>query len=105
MVYQRVKLGMFRENLPDRLCHLFYFTLSFRMGFIADKNIKAVTNELVRLERKLTDVFLVKAHHIPNPVSTDYSGPGFIGISSAQPEGHQCLQSLCIVLSRTAYGP
>lgn len=37
MVYQRVKLGVPRENRPDRLRHLFYFTLSFRMGFIAVK--------------------------------------------------------------------
>ncbi|EOC6722681.1 hypothetical protein ACI6NF_004521 [Escherichia coli] len=64
---------MIRENSPDLLRHFFYFTLSFRMGLIADKNIKAVTDELVRLERKLTDVLLVEAHHVPNPVSTDDS--------------------------------
>ncbi len=80
MVYQRVQLSVIRENSPDLLRHFFYFTLSFRMGLIADKNIKAITDELVRLERKLTDVLLVEAHHVPNPVSTDDNGPGAIGV-------------------------
>ena len=105
MVYQRVQLSVVRENSPDRLRLFFYCTLSFRMGLIADKNIKAITDELVRLERKLTDVLLVEAHHVPNPVSTDDNGPGAIGVFSAQPEGHQCLQSLNVVPRRTAYGP
>nr|QQZ47401.1 hypothetical protein [Escherichia coli] len=47
MVYQRVQLSVIRENSPDLLRHFFYFTLSFRMGLIADKNIKAITDELV----------------------------------------------------------
>lgn len=105
MVYQRIQLDVIRENRPDRLRHFFYFTLSFCMGFIADKNIKAVTDELVRLERKQADVLFIKAHHVPNPLSTYDYGADIIGIFSAQPEGYQRLQSLSIVPCRTAYGP
>ncbi|ECS3404347.1 hypothetical protein A3042_22145 [Salmonella enterica subsp. enterica serovar Typhimurium] len=50
MVYQRVQLSVIRENSPDLLRHFFYFTLSFRMGLIADKNIKAITDELALLQ-------------------------------------------------------
>lgn len=88
MVYQRVQLCVISENRPDLLRYLFYFTLSFRIGFIADKNIKAVTDELVRLERKLADVLLVKAHYVPNPVSISNNGGKIIGIFYPQPEGH-----------------
>ncbi|MNE40841.1 hypothetical protein D3C80_1348850 [compost metagenome] len=52
------------------------------MGFIANENIKAVTDKFVRLERKLADVLLVKAHHFPYPVSPGDDGSGIIGIFS-----------------------
>ena len=46
------RLSVIRENSPDLFCVISSISLSFRMGLIADKNIKAVTDELVRLERK-----------------------------------------------------
>ena len=105
MVYQRVQLGVIRENRPDRLRHLFYFTLSSAWASLRIRILAAVIDELVRLERKLTDVLLVKAHHVPNPTSTNDNGPGVIGVISAQPEGHQCLQSSLVSSRAPAYGP
>ncbi|HBX5903799.1 TPA: hypothetical protein MH580_25650 [Klebsiella pneumoniae] len=78
---------MIRENRPDSLRHLLNFTLPLRMGFIADEDIKAVTDKFVRLERKLADVLLIKAHHFPYPVSPGDDGAGITGIFSPQPEG------------------